>query len=164
MCATAFGAPLGFRDIAGKGRDEVVEGARCCVTGVVTLVSGWRGHSGVVADIDDPNGHAIWFAGEVNNTVVATLRGAETLHVGDEVEIVGGVSQLAFAPGLKAETVTVLGSRMLPTPPLRRLRDFDWGLMDNSRACIDGVLMNVNEEAGGMARLQLGTRTFACAA
>ena len=157
LYASAAESPLGFRDVAGKGRDEVVEGARCCVTGVVTLVSGWRGHSGVVADIDDPNGNAIWFAGEVNNAVVATLRGAETLHIGDEVEIVGGVSQLAFAPGLKAETVTVLGSRTLPAAPLRRLRDFDWGVMDNRRACIDGVLMDVHEEAGGMARLQLGT-------
>lgn len=157
LCAPAIAAPLGFRDIAGKGRGEVVEGAHCCVTGVVTLVSGWRGHSGVVADIDDPNGHALWFAGEVNNAVVATLRGAKTLHEGDVVEIVGGVSQLAFAPGLKADMVTVLGSRPLPAAPLRRLRDFDWGVMDNRRACIDGVLMDVQEESGGIVRLQLGT-------
>ena len=157
MCASAFGATLGFRDIAGKGRDEVVEGAHCCVTGVVTLVSGWRGTSGIVADLDDPNGHALWFAGEVNNAVVATLRGATTLHEGDVVEIVGGVSQLAFAPGLKADTVTVLGARPLPAAPLRRLRDFDWGVMDNRRACMDGVLMNVQEESAGMVRLQLGT-------
>jgi len=150
-------SPLGFREIACMRRSDVEEGARCCVTGVVTLVSGWRGHSGVVADIDDPNGRALWFAGEVNNKVVATLRGAESLREGNEVEIVGGVSQLAFAPGLKAETITVLGSRALSAAPLRRLRDFNWGVMDNSRASIEGVLMDAQVEEGGATRLQFGT-------
>lgn len=148
--ATFADARLNFGDIAGHGRLEVPGAAPCCVTGVVTYVASWINNSGIVASPDDINGYGIWFSGDVNGQTIAKLEGVDALQIGDMVEIVGTSSWLGFAPGIRAELITLIGGERAPggiavamsTPPERRLRDFDWGVMDNRRATIRGVLMD----------------------
>ncbi len=133
---------LVFSDIAGHSRDAVPDAAPCCITGVVTFVSSTVRNSGVVASQDDINGPAVWFSGENNNELVAELEGFERLSPGDKVEISGFSSWLGFAPGVTARRILRLEPVDLPTAPLRRLGDFDFGAMDNQRAKIEGVLMS----------------------
>ena len=160
--AAAPGLAVGLGDVAGRTRDEVKEGVPCSATGVVTFVSHWLGNSGIVAMPDDVNGPGVWFTGELGTNRIATLDGAEGLRVGKTVEIEGRTSHLGFAPGLLARRIRVLGESGLPPPPSYRLRDFDWGVMDNVRATVEGVLMNatrVDENKGprSFVRLQLLT-------
>lgn len=152
---------LGFGDIAGKGRMDVPEQARCCVTGVVTFAATWMENSGIVAAPDDPNGFGIWFSGDVNGHFVASLEGAEELAIGQIVEIEGVSSRLGFAPGVKAEKIAVIGEMpSLPPPREYRLHDFAWGVMDNRRAAIGGVMMSAMTDSvkiEGYTRLKLAT-------
>lgn len=145
---SASGEVLGFNDIAGHGRFEVPGDVPCSVTGVVTYVASWIENSGIIADADNPNGCGIWFSGEVNARVVAKVEGSEALECGQVVEILGTSSRLGFAPGIKAQNIKVLETgRHLPSPPEYRLRDFDWGVLDNRRAAIRGVLMEVSSNS-----------------
>ena len=151
---------MSFADIAGKGRLEVPENEPCCVTGVVTYAAAWLNNSGIVADVDDPNGFGVWVSGDVNGVTVASLEGAQKLVVGQHVEITGTTSRLGFAPGVKAERIRVFGQcdAALPAPQEYRLRDFDWGVLDNRRAAIRGVLMDAQTNSvPGHASLQLAT-------
>ena len=160
--APAAVSALGLSDVAGRTRGEVREGVQCCTTGLVTFVSQWLDNSGIVALPDAPNGPGVWFSGEVGRETVATVQGADALKAGMLVEISGITSHLGFAPGLRASSIRVIGERELPPPPAHRLRDFDWGVMDNMRATMEGVLMdaaNVADpnEARPFVRLQLLT-------
>ena len=157
-CA-ALALALGFGDIAGKSRLEVPDGAPCCVTGVVTCVASWRANSGVLASIDDPNGFGVWFSGEVNAQVVSELAGMDALTPGMQVEIQGESSRLGFAPGIKASRIAFLGrGEAFPPPPVRRLGDFGWGVLDNRRVMVRAVLMDARRDSlAGYTRLYLAT-------
>lgn len=159
LALEAGAGPLVFRDIAGKSRLEVEDLQPCCVTGVVTYAASWVENSGIVAAVDDLNGCGVWFSGDVNGQVVAKLVGAERLEVGQVVEITGETSRLGFAPGVKADCIAVLGSlSAFPSPEELRLRDFDWGVMDNRRSRISGVLMSATPDSiAGYTRLRLAT-------
>ncbi|MGN0854158.1 MAG: sensor histidine kinase [Kiritimatiellia bacterium] len=136
--------------------------ASVCVTGTVTFVSRDRALSGVLAPSDGRA--AMWFAGENNGTVVATLRGADRLSPGDRVVVCGETSRLGFAPGLAAHTVTSLGRGSLGPAREVRLSDLDWGRLDNARVTLAGVLTEVQPGAPGCVRLTLATAEGAFAA
>ena len=136
---------LVFTDVAGRPRDAVPDAAPCCITGVVTFVSYTVRNSGVVAAVDDVNGPAIWFAGEINNEVVSVVEEADSVSPGDCVEISGFSSRLGFAPGVTAQRIRRLAKVELPPAPLRRLGEFDFGARDNQRAKMEGVLVNATE-------------------
>lgn len=149
---------LGFGDIAGMGRLDIAEGAPCCVTGVVSYAAAWIENSGIVTAPGDPNGFGVWFSGDVNGVVVR-LEGADRIRPGQTLEIFGSASRLGFAPGIKADSIKVLSEgASLPPPPEYRLRDCDWGVMDNRRATLRGVLMDAKTNSlPGFASCRVGT-------
>ncbi len=115
----------------------------CCVTGVVTFVSGWRERSFVIADPRDVNGPAVYVRGELNNEPIISFEGFDKLVPGQVIEVKGVSERLSFAPGMTGETASLLGLAELPEPPLRRLRELDGGLLDNQRVRLSGVLAEV---------------------
>ena len=158
----AVASAVGLSDVAGRTRCQVKEGVQCCATGVVTFVSQWLDNSGIVALPDVPNGPGVWFSGEVDGATVASVQGVDALKAGMLVEISGITSHLGFAPGLRASLIRVLGERTLPLPPAHRLNDFNWGVMDNMRATMEGVLMDAanvedTDRLKSFVRLQLLT-------
>lgn len=136
--------------------------ASACVTGTVTFVSRDRALSGVLAPADGRA--AMWFAGENNGQIVATLHGAERLTPGDRVVVSGETSRLGFAPGLAAQTITALGRTAFGPAREVRLSDLDWGRMDNARVTLSGVLTEVKPGAPDCVRLTLSTAEGAFAA
>ncbi len=139
---------LVFSDVAGHPRDAVPDVTPCCLTGVVTFVSSTVRNSGVIASPGEPNGPAVWFSGENNNELVAQIEGADRLAPGDRVEIEGASSRLGFAPGVTARRIRKLGTAELPSAPLRTLKEFNYGVRDNQRAKLEGVLVSVKESNG----------------
>lgn len=143
---------LSVEDVLRLGRTEANEGRSVCATGVVTLVANWRAHSGVIAPVSALNGRGVYFSGEQmeydEQRPVATLSGTDRLRVGDLVEVRGTTSALAFAPGIRANSIVRLGSRSLPPYPLRRVRDLDHAVLDNARVALRGVLADVREIPG----------------
>lgn len=130
--------------------------AVCCVTGQVTYVAHDGQMSGIVVPADGSS--ALWFAGENNGAVVATLTGAEKISPGDQVIVRGQTSSLGFAPGLAAEEIVFLGAGTLSRAQEVFLHDLDWGVRDNQRVALRGVLTSVRPFDDAHVGLSLDTR------
>ena len=142
--ACARGQTVG--EIFNKSRVEAQLMEPCVVTGVVTSALNSQKGAGTLASVDDPDGHAVYFYtpndqspldGEATNVVPPVV------SAGDVVEIVGRVDPLGFVPSIRMYSLRRLGSKALPRPPLRRLTDFDWGRLDNSRATLSAIVVDV---------------------
>lgn len=140
----------------------LVLAATCCVTGNVTFVAHDRERSGILEP--DDGTPAFWFAGENNSEIVSSLVGAESLSPGDRVLIRGERSALGFAPGMVAREIVYLGRGGLRPAPEMRLRDLDWGVMDNACVALCGVLTAVKETDDAYVRLTLATKDGSFAA
>lgn len=122
--------------------------AICCVTGQVTYVARDSAGSGVVAT--EPHGAPVWFAGA--STVEAAF------SPGDRIAVRGETAELSFAPGLMSCEIEFLSHGTLPPAPDARLRDLDWGVRDNARVALTGVLTAVAPSSTkGYTRLSLAT-------
>ena len=124
-------AAMSFSDVAALTRTEAAHADDVCATGVVTQVVGWRSASGVFADVADPNGRGIYFSGETLRTSTAHIDGADSFRLGDVIEVKGVATPLAFAPGIKASSIKIVGR--LPLPPFAEKTLFDNRLRCNSR-------------------------------
>lgn len=138
-------AAMSFSDVAALTRTEAAKGAPVCATGVVTQVVGWRSASGVFADVADPNGRGIYFSGETQLTPTAHIDGADSFRLGDVIEVKGVATPLAFAPGIKASSIKIVGR--LPLPPFaeKTLFDMRGGRLDNARVKMKGVVSGVRQ-------------------
>ncbi|MBE6383663.1 MAG: hypothetical protein E7049_11725, partial [Lentisphaerae bacterium] len=116
-------AAMSFSDVAALTRTEAANGGDVCATGVVTQVVGWRESSGVFAAVDDPNGRGIYFSGEMQLMPIAHINGADSFRLGDVIEVKGVATPLAFAPGIKASSIKIVGR--LPLPPFAEKTLFD---------------------------------------
>ena len=136
-------AAMSFSDVAALTRTEAAHADDVCATGVVTQVVGWREASGVFADVADPNGRGIYFSGETQRTPTAHIDGADSFRRGDVIEVKGVATPLAFAPGIKAFSIKIVGR--LPLPPFveKTLFDMRGGRLDNARVRMSGVLAGV---------------------
>ena len=129
--------------------------ATLCVTGQVTYVDREHSRSGIVKP--DDGSRALWFAGENNSEIVAEMKGDADLKPGDRVVIRGENSDLGFAPGIIANEIELVDSGELPSAREVRLRDLDWGVMDNERVALEGVLVESRPDAKGCVRLSFAT-------
>ena len=136
-------AAMSFSDVAALTRTEAAHADDVCATGVVTQVVGWREASGVFADVADPNGRGIYFSGETQRTPTAHIDGADAFRLGDVIEVKGVATPLAFAPGIRASSIKIVGR--LPLPPFaeKTLFDMRGGRLDNARVRMSGVLAGV---------------------
>ncbi len=136
-------AAMSFSDVAALTRTEAANGGDVCATGVVTQVVGWREVSGVFADVANPNGRGIYFSGETQRTPTAHIDGADAFCRGDVVEVKGTATPLAFAPGIKASSIKIVGRMPLPPFAEKTLFDMRGGRLDNARVRMSGVLAGV---------------------
>ncbi len=138
-------AAMSFSDVAALTRTEAAHADDVCATGVVTQVVGWRSASGVFADVADPNGRGIYFSGETLRTPTAHIDGADSFRLGDVIEVKGVATPLAFAPGIKASSIKIVGR--LPLPPFaeKTLFDLRGGRLDNARVKMKGVVSGVRQ-------------------
>lgn len=136
-------AAMSFSDVAALTRTEAANGGDVCATGVVTQVVGWREASGVFADVADPNGRGIYFSGETQRTPTAHIDGADAFKLGDVIEVKGVATPLAFAPGIKASSIKIVGRMPLPPFAEKTLFDLRGGRLDNARVKMSGVLAGV---------------------
>ena len=127
----------------------------CCITGIVTHVAHNVACSGIVKP--DDGRPAMWFAGENNANVVAEIVGADAIATGDRVEICGETSALGFAPGIAAKSIRYLGKGAFGPAEEVRLRDLDWGVKDNERVAMTGVLTSVKPADAKHVRLSVET-------
>lgn len=136
-------AAMSFPDVAALTRTEAARAGDVCATGVVTQVVGWREASGVFSDVADPNGRGIYFSGETQRTPTAYIDGADAFKLGDVIEVKGVATPFAFAPGIKASSIKIVGR--LPLPPFaeKTLFDMRGGRLDNARVRLSGVLAGV---------------------
>ena len=67
-------------------REDAAEGREVCVTGVVTAVAYWQKNSCIVAAVDDPDGMAIYVAGEHPDSSHVPIEDGP-IEVGDVLEI-----------------------------------------------------------------------------
>jgi signal transduction histidine kinase len=134
---------MSFSDVAALTRTEAANGGDVCATGVVTQVVGWRSASGVFADVADPNGRGIYFSGETQRTPTAHIDGADAFCRGDVVEVKGTATPFAFAPGIKASSIKIVGRMLLPPFAEKTLFDMRGGRLDNARVRMSGVLSGV---------------------
>lgn len=127
----------------------------CCVTGQVTFVSRTRSDSGVMNV--EPSGAPLWFTGPIDIKGTA-LSGIDRLAPGDRIAVRGEITELGFAPGLIASNVLFVSHGELAPARDVRLRDLDWGRMDNARVAISGVLTSVSKSSdAGYVRLSFAT-------
>ena len=159
--ASALGA--GFRAIT---LEEAASGVSVCVTGVVTMASSWQPNSCVIASPDDPNGPAVYVGGTGKFSPGVKLENLDApLSVGQVVEVRGRAAPMLFEPGVEASSIVAVGAMKLPSPPEYTLRDFANGRLDNRRAALSGVLMDVVDgkfaehetDAKRFARLRIAT-------
>lgn len=136
-------AAMSFSDLAALTRTEAAQAGDVCATGVVTQVVGWRSASGVFADVADPNGRGIYFSGETQRTPAAHIDGADAFCLGDVIEVKGTATPLAFAPGIKASSIKIVGRMLLPPFAEKTLFDLRGGRLDNARVKMSGVLAGV---------------------
>ncbi len=136
-------AAMSFSDVAALTRTEAAHAGDVCATGVVTQVVGWREASGVFADVADPNGRGIYFSGETQRTPTAHIDGADAFCRGDVVEVKGTATPFAFAPGIKASSIKIVGRMLLPPFAEKTLFDMRGGRLDNARVRMSGVLSGV---------------------
>ena len=136
-------AALTFSDVASMTRAEAAASRNVCATGVVTQVVGWREASGVFADVADPNGRGIYFSGETQRTPTAHIDGADAFKLGDVIEVKGVATPLAFAPGIRASSIKIVGRMPLPPFAEKTLFDMRGGRLDNARVRMSGVLAGV---------------------
>ena len=136
-------AAMSFSDVAALTRTEAARAGDVCATGVVTQVVGWREASGVFADVADPNGRGIYFSGETQRTPTAHIDGADAFCRGDVVEVKGTATPFAFAPGIKASSIKIVGRMLLPPFAEKTLFDMRGGRLDNARVRMSGVLAGV---------------------
>lgn len=160
--ASALGA--GFRAIT---LEEAASGVSVCVTGVVTMASSWQPNSCVIASPDDPNGPAVYVGGTGKFSPGVKLENLDApLSVGKVVEVRGKAARMLFEPGIEASGIVPVGEMKLPSPPEYSLGDFANGRLDNRRAALTGVLVEVAEgkledhetEARRFARLVVSTQ------
>ena len=153
--ASALGA--GFRAIT---LEEAASGVSVCVTGVVTMASSWQRNSCVIAAPDDPNGPAVYVGGTGEFSPGVKLENLDApLSVGQIVEVRGKAAQMLFEPGIEASRIRAVGAMELPAPPEYTLRDFANGRLDNRRAALSGVLVEVAE--GKLEDHETDARRFA---
>lgn len=136
-------AAMSFSDVAALTRTEAAHAGDVCATGVVTQVVGWREASGVFADVANPNGRGIYFSGETQRTPTAHIDGADAFCRGDVVEVKGTATPFAFAPGIKASSIKIVGRMLLPPFAEKTLFDMRGGRLDNARVRMSGVLSGV---------------------
>ena len=136
-------AAMSFSDVAALTRTEAARAGDVCATGVVTQVVGWREASGVFADVADPNGRGIYFSGETQRTPTAHIDGVDAFCRGDVVEVKGTATPFAFAPGIKASSIKIVGRMLLPPFAEKTLFDMRGGRLDNARVRMSGVLAGV---------------------
>ena len=136
-------AAMSFSDVAALSRTEAAHAGDVCATGVVTQVVGWREASGVFADVADPNGRGIYFSGETQRTPTAHIDGADAFKLGDVIEVKGVATPLAFAPGIRASSIKIVGRMPLPPFAEKTLFDMRGGRLDNARVRMSGVLAGV---------------------
>ena len=139
----AVAAALTFSDVTSMTRAEAAVSRDVCATGVVTQVVGWREASGVFADVADPNGRGIYFSGETQRTPTAHIDGADAFKLGDVIEVKGVATPLAFAPGIRASSIKIVGRMPLPPFAEKTLFDMRGGRLDNARVRMSGVLAGV---------------------
>ena len=136
-------AAMSFSDVAALSRTEAARAGDVCATGVVTQVVGWREASGIFADVANPNGRGIYFSGETQRTPTAHIDGADAFCRGDVVEVKGTATPFAFAPGIKASSIKIVGRMLLPPFAEKTLFDMRGGRLDNARVRMSGVLAGV---------------------
>lgn len=129
----------------------------CCVTGQVTFVARDNPDAGIVAT--EPDGRPVWFSGpDADETAETGAAAAVRLAPGDRVAVRGRLAELSFAPGLLSCAVELLSHGALAPAPEVRLRDLDWGVGDNARVALAGVLTAVAPSSTkGCMRLSLAT-------
>ena len=138
-------------------REEAAKCEPISVTGVVTCVAYWQKSSCVIAAPEDPNGPAIYIAGEKLDKPHAIEIENGPVSVGDLVAVDGVRTPMFFAPGVAAKRITRIGAQELPRPPEYRLADFAGGRLDNRRVKIGGVVREVYEYAPNTSGARLFT-------
>ena len=132
----------------------VLLAAVCCVTGQVTFVSRDQSAAGVVTR--EPDGRPMWFSGPRATT--GGVASAAAFVPGDRIALRGSEAGFSFAPGLTSCDIEVISHGVLPPAPEARLRDLDWGVKDNERVALIGVLTSVAPSSSdGYMRLSLVT-------
>lgn len=138
-------------------REEAALAPPCCVTGVVTSAAAWMRGAGTLADIDAPDGRAVWLY------VPPAAKNPPEIAEGDVVEARGSVDKLGFKPGIRAQSIVKIGQMPLGAPPERKLHEFAWGRLDNTRATVAGRVLDAQEcdypvlDGSPRVRLLLGT-------
>lgn len=146
--AAASAGAMGVSDVASLTRAEAALRPDGVITGIVTYVAGWQENSCIVAEASDCDGPGIYVAGDLPGHRRATVEGASSLSVGDLVEISGRVAPLMLEPGFAAESIRVVGNRVMPPPPERRLADLMTGRFNNRRGAVKGVLRSARVKKG----------------
>lgn len=138
-------------------REEAEIGRDVCVTGVVTCVAHWQSGSCIIAACDDPDGNAIYIAGEHPDGRALSLQSGG-LAVGDIVVVEGTTTPMFFAPGISARSLRRTGKMKLPPAPVRSIADCSQGRLDNRRIRIGGVIRGLREVATNHVECVLATR------
>lgn len=125
----ALASPKDFRALT---RAEASSAVPVSVTGVVTLVSSGQKNSALLADVDDPNGDAVYF-----NAPNAPDAG---MKAGDIVSVSGNIAPMAYAPGICADSIIRLGAMTLPPVDETSFGDFFAKRNENRRAKVRGTL------------------------
>lgn len=149
-----------LRAVPALTRAEAAEQRPFHGVGVVTFVPYWRERACIVAATNDPNGTAVYVSGAIAERPVAKLLGFDKLEAGQVVEITGTTWAAAFAPGLRAAEILLLGRQALTPAPEVRLKDLAWGSHDNQRVRLRGVVTAVpghTEADDRMTTLRLAT-------
>ncbi|MBE6381425.1 MAG: hypothetical protein E7049_00210 [Lentisphaerae bacterium] len=137
-------------------REDAAEGREVCVTGVVTAVAYWQKNSCIVASVDDPDGMAVYVAGEHPDSNHVVIEDGP-VEVGDVLEIKGRTIPMLFSPGIYARSFARISRKKLPPAPLRSLSDFGFGVLDNRRTRMAGVVSHVTESQTNQVEMTLAT-------
>ena len=156
----AFGAGSAVKrieDFVKLTRDESSSGAMVDLEAVVISPIYWQEKSVIVASPNDPNGSAVYVAGDFTDGHSAEIAGGASLGEGDVVRIMGRTQKLLLEPGIAADRFEVVRHMELPPPSEVRLADLQQGRMNNRRIRIRGVLRSVEREKT-LTLLSIGTR------
>lgn len=131
------------------------------VTGIVSAAFGWHHNSCILVDAKDVDGAAIYVADMIPGAKRAELKGAERLHVGDEVVVKGHFQSMLLEPGVCPQRIDVIGRHNLPPPPMRSPLELINGRYNNRRVAIEGVLWGSRVDQtdfGPVTIFRLGTQ------
>lgn len=136
FAASAFALPrMKISDVLAMEADEIAACGKCELEVQVAFKIPWEDDAFVATDVDDMDGHALYFA-SFSDPPSCMLDG---IGPGDILNVTGTLDPMLLEPGVALESVKLVAHADLPPPRMRSVLEIKAGHFNNRRVRVRGV-------------------------